>query len=107
MKVRKVDTGFYARVGDFFGPVKVNAQQAIAALDAELESYHPLNHSYIRCGDGTVLHLFQVPSHGWNYYVIPPTGYKGQGVGVYGTFKEARVKAMLQAVKEFGGVVAE
>lgn len=97
--------GYYARVGDFFGPLARTSQEAIQALDAQLEAYHPLNHTYIRCQDGTVLHLFQVPSHGWNYNIIPPTGYVGDGVRVQGTFKEARMRAREHAEQDFGGVV--
>ena len=105
MRVHKVDGGFYARVGDFFGPQAKSSHAALERLNQELENYHPLNHHYIRCGDGTVLHLFQIPSHGWNYAIIPPTGYGGKGRGVKGTFAQAKAVAELQAKEEFGGIV--
>ena len=96
--------GFVARVGDFFGEEKATANQALKSLDEQLEGFHPLNHSYIRCGDGTVLHLFQIPSHGWNYNIIPPTGYAGAGVGAQATFAEAKRRAIDHAIREFGGL---
>jgi hypothetical protein len=107
MNVTKIGNDKYqARVGDFFGPVALNKQDAIKRLDKALETYHPLDHHYIRCGDGTVLHLFQMPSHGWNYRIIPPTGYAGAGIGSLTTFGEAKQRAIQHAEQEFGGVVA-
>jgi hypothetical protein len=95
--------GFVARVGDFFGEERKTANLALKSLDDQLETFHPLNHAYIRCGDGTVLHLFQIPSHGWNYNIIPPSGYAGAGVGVHATYTDARRKAIEHANREFGG----
>lgn len=97
--------GLYARVGDFFGPIRPTQQAALNSLMEQLEAYHPLEHKYIRCGDGTVLHLCQTPSHGWNVYIIPPTGYTGQGVGLQETFTNAVKKAEVLAKEKFGGVV--
>lgn len=93
-----------ARVGDFFGPVRNDKQAALKALSEQLETYKPLNHDYVRCGDGTVLHLFQTPSHGWNFRIIPTQGYVGQGVGVMGTLAETRTKARTYAEQHHGGV---
>jgi len=105
LRVHKVPgKGFYARVGDFFGPLKEDQPRAIKALDEELESYHPLNHVYLNCVDGTVLHLFQMPSHGWNVYIIPPTGYKGQGIGTHSTYQQAKQKAGEWAQEFAGGI---
>jgi hypothetical protein len=107
MNVTKIGSDkFQARVGDFFGPVADSKQNAVMGLDKQLETYHPLDHHYIRCADGTVLHLFQMPSHGWNYRIIPPTGYTGQGVGTMSTYGEARERAIDHANREFGGVIA-
>jgi hypothetical protein len=107
MNVSKVGDKFQARVGDFFGPVKPTRQMAQLGLEQQLETFHPLDHHYIRCGDGTVLHIFEMPSHGWSYRIIPPTGYIGQGVGVMSTFGVAKLRALEHAKKEFGGVVAQ
>ncbi len=105
MRVHKIPEGYYARVGDFFGKVAENPSKALEALDKELEAYHPLDHTYVRCVDGTVLHVGQTPSHGFNIYVIPPTGYKGEGVGVQGTRQVALTRALELAVTRFGGLV--
>lgn len=105
MRVHKTDNTYYARAGDFFGKPAPKPEQAIANLNRELEQYRPLNHKYVRCGDGTVLHLFMTPSHGWNYNIISPTGYHGKGVGVQGTFQQALKRATDHAVSEFGGVI--
>ena len=104
-QINSKERKYYARVGDFFGPLRSNANEALAALDKELEYYHPLNHTYVRCGDGTVLHLLQVPSHGWSYRIIGPAGYEGKGVGVNGTHAECLARAQDHAKREFGGVV--
>lgn len=105
MHVSKVPgKGFSARVGDFFGPVREDSQKAIKALDEALETFHPLNHVYVRCGDGTVLHLFQIPSHGWNIAIIPPAGYQGKGIGTQATYGEAEARARAWAVKNADGV---
>jgi hypothetical protein len=104
IKVHKVQEGYYARVGDFFGPVKPNANQALEALNSELESYHPLNHTYVRATDGTFFHVFQMPSHKWNYNVIRPDGKVETGGGVQGTWREAVDQAKQDAVDNFGGV---
>lgn len=96
---------FYARLGDFFGPLSPSPREAIQRLETELIHYKPLNHTYLTCKDGTTLHLHQTPSHGWNYNIIPPKGYKGRGVGVRGTWVEALRKAIEHARQEFGGLV--
>lgn len=96
---------FQARVGDFFGPIRSTKPDAIAGLYEQLENYHPLTHEYVRCGDGTVLHLFQIPSHGWNIRIIPPTGYIGTGKGIQeSTLGKAQLKAQMLADEKFGGV---
>jgi len=107
MRVIKVpeSKGFYARVGDFFGRLASNPKEAIESLNNELEHYHPLNHTYVRCQDGTVLHLFQIPSHNWNINIIPPTGYRGAGVGVQGTYRQTLDRAIQLAADKFGGLV--
>jgi hypothetical protein len=105
MRVRKVEGGYYARVGDFFGAAKATTNEAIAALDKELEAYHPLNHTYVRCEDGTVLHVFQIPTAGWSYHIIPPSGDAGQARGGYGTHREAQEGALAYARTTGGGLV--
>lgn len=109
MRVQKTQTEggmtYTARVGDFFGPVRHSAHEALEALDFELERFHPLDHTYIRCGDGTVLHIFQIPSHRWNYRIIPPTGYKGEGRGPQETYAKTVELARRDAQERFGGVV--
>lgn len=107
MRVIKVpeNKGFYARVGDFFGKLRLSPKEAIDSLNDELERYHPLNHTYVRCQDGTVLHLFQIPSHNWNINIIPPSGYRGAGVGVQGTYKQTVERAAKLAEEKFGGLV--
>lgn len=105
VKVHKVKEGFYARVGDFFGPIQPSAATALEALDKELESYHPLNHTYIRSKDGTMFHVFQMPSHGWNYHVISADGRTEPGGGVFGTWRQAVDTAKLAADSQYGGLV--
>lgn len=103
MRVSKVGKDQYvARVGDFFGVVSPTPQAAIVALDAALENYHPLTHVYLRTKDCTLIHIWQVPSHNWNYKVIRPDGTE-QGVGVYGTLAEAKARAVEHAA-QFGGL---
>lgn len=99
---------FYARVGDFFGPIKSSSGDALKALSDQLDQYHPLNHTYVIAKNGTVLHVLQTPSHGWNVRIIPPTGYKGKGIGVGGTLQQAITKAREWAERHGDGVaVAE
>jgi hypothetical protein len=105
VRVYKVpNKGHYARVGDFHGPVEPTPQKAVESLYAELEAYHPLDHTYVRSGDGSVLHVHQTPSHGWNIYIIHPEGYNGDGIGVQGTRAEAVARAQEWA-EEHGGLV--
>jgi hypothetical protein len=107
MRVRKVDQGYYARVGDFFGTVQPSSQEAISALDQELEQFRPLNQHYVVATDGTVLHIFQIPSHGWNVNIITPHGWEGKGMGVHGTYRDAQERALRYAREQCGGVIAD
>lgn len=104
MRVTRTNGKFYARVGDFFGPLRSTANQALEALDKELDHYHPLNHTYLRTKDSTLLHVFQIPSHGWTINIIPSTGYKGEGRAGGDTFGKARLRA-IELAKEYGGLV--
>lgn len=107
MRIHKNGDTYSARVGDFFGKPAPTQEKAIANLNRELENYKPLNQRYIRCNDGTVLHLFMVPSHGWNYNIIPPSGYDGKGVGVQGTFQQAIQRALKDAAENHGGIIGD
>lgn len=104
MNIHKViGKGFYARIGDFFGPLRPDAKQAEQALTKELELFHPLDHTYIRCGDGTFIHIYQMVSHGWNYKTIHPNGEVG-GLGAQTqTKQEIILRALAQAEEQFGG----
>lgn len=106
MTVTKIDGGgFQARLGDFFGPIQPSAEEARKGLEKELTLYRPLDHHYIRCGDGTVLHICQVPTHGWNYYIVPPTGFIGEGRKGGPTYQDALTRALTHAGEQFGGVI--
>lgn len=106
MRVHTVENrGFYARVGDFFGPLRPTANQALEALEQALEAYHPLSHHYVRCVDGTVIHVYQMPAHGWNAYIIPSAGPIREGKGLQApTAAEAIRQAEQLATERFGGV---
>lgn len=111
MKVHKAPfkngkQGYYARVGDFFGTLSNTPQEAIQSLDAQLEAFHPLNQTYIRCQDGTVLHIFQVPSNGWTINVVGPESGVGKSFGAQvETLGAAKLKAQQWADENAGGLL--
>ena len=104
MKIHKVpNKGVYARIGDFFGPLRKTEKQATEALDRQLENYKPLNHKYLRANDGSVFHVFQMPNHDFTINIIRP---KGLVLHVRGraTLAETITRATVIADKHFGGV---
>lgn len=106
MKVHKVPgKGVYARIGDFFGPLRKTEKQATEALDRALENYKPLSHTYVMTAAGVLLHLYQLPSHDFTIAIVQPDGNKvveyAKGTN---TLAGSITKATELADKRFGGV---
>lgn len=107
MRIHKVPgKGVYARVGDFHGPMAESPQKAIDSLNRVLESYHPLDHTYVRANDGTVFHVHETPSNGWNVFIIGPLGFEGKGFKGGDTRGLALERAKEEAILSHGGVIA-